>query len=146
MPQIERSVKQRKGNIGHVSYSYCIIQSPHPTKKVEGLRLILPPLKRKGHVIFDYCSPSAYLARRIVSKAKTTPEAWREAKKARMGDLFYGFGEEREVKREEGWERINVQNGKDSLVNTIPQTRHANWGKETVNRGRHQRRDRDDDE
>ena len=50
-------------------------------------RLVLPPLKRHKHVVFDVCTPAARLERWTVS-AGFSRRAYRDARKARWGDLW----------------------------------------------------------
>ncbi|KAL1986393.1 hypothetical protein VTN96DRAFT_6472 [Rasamsonia emersonii] len=50
-------------------------------------RAILPPLKRKGHVIFDFCTPEGKIERWTVPRS-FSKRAYRDARKARWGDLW----------------------------------------------------------
>ena len=50
-------------------------------------RTLLPPLKRHKHVVFDVCTPSARVERWTVSAA-FGKQAYRDARKARWGDLW----------------------------------------------------------
>jgi ribosomal protein RSM22 (predicted rRNA methylase) len=50
-------------------------------------RLILPPLKRRGHVTLDLCTPSGKLERWTVPKS-FSKTAYRDARKSRWGDLW----------------------------------------------------------
>lgn len=50
-------------------------------------RLIRAPIKRKGHVIMDWCSPNGLLERGIVPKS-LGKEAYKAARKAQWGDLW----------------------------------------------------------
>jgi ribosomal protein RSM22 (predicted rRNA methylase) len=60
---------------------------PHPLTLP---RTILPPLKRRGHIIMDICTPSGSLERWTVPKS-FSKTAYRDARKARWGDLW-GLG------------------------------------------------------
>jgi ribosomal protein RSM22 (predicted rRNA methylase) len=50
-------------------------------------RNILPPLKRQGHVTLDLCTPAGTLERWTVPKS-FSKQAYRDARKARWGDLW----------------------------------------------------------
>ncbi|KAJ4988957.1 37S ribosomal protein S22, mitochondrial [Stagonosporopsis vannaccii] len=50
-------------------------------------RLILPALKRRGHIILDVCTPAGTLERWTVPRSFSR-QAFRDAKKSRWGDLW----------------------------------------------------------
>lgn len=50
-------------------------------------RLVLPALKRRGHIILDVCTPSGTLERWTVPRS-FSKQAFRDARKARWGDLW----------------------------------------------------------
>ncbi|KAL1967607.1 hypothetical protein VTN77DRAFT_3122 [Rasamsonia byssochlamydoides] len=50
-------------------------------------RAILPPMKRRGHVIFDFCTPEGKIERWTVPRS-FSKRAYRDARKARWGDLW----------------------------------------------------------
>ncbi|KAH7057160.1 mitochondrial small ribosomal subunit Rsm22-domain-containing protein [Macrophomina phaseolina] len=50
-------------------------------------RLILPPLKRRGHVILDVCTPAGRLERWTVPRSFGR-QAYRDARKSKWGDLW----------------------------------------------------------
>ncbi|CAI6336956.1 unnamed protein product [Periconia digitata] len=50
-------------------------------------RLILPALKRRGHIILDVCTPSATIERWTVPRS-FSKQAFRDARKSRWGDLW----------------------------------------------------------
>merc|ERR1711939_829815 len=50
-------------------------------------RAILPPLKRRGHVILDLCTPTGTLERWTVPKS-FSKQAYRDARKSSWGDLW----------------------------------------------------------
>lgn len=50
-------------------------------------RIILPPLKNRGHIIFDACTPAGKLERWTVPKS-FGKRAYADARKARWGDLW----------------------------------------------------------
>jgi ribosomal protein RSM22 (predicted rRNA methylase) len=57
---------------------------PHPLSLP---RTILQPIKRKGHVLIDVCTPSGTLERWVVNR-KCGKQAFRDARKAQWGDLW----------------------------------------------------------
>ncbi|GAO50331.1 hypothetical protein G7K_4460-t1 [Saitoella complicata NRRL Y-17804] len=50
-------------------------------------RIIVPPLKKHGHIIMDSCAPTGRLTRLIVPKSQGK-QAYRDARKAMWGDLW----------------------------------------------------------
>ncbi|KAI8624943.1 mitochondrial small ribosomal subunit Rsm22-domain-containing protein [Xylariaceae sp. FL1651] len=60
-------------------------------------RNILPPLKRRGHVTLDLCTPAGTLERWTVPKS-FSKQAYRDARKAKWGDLW-ALGAKTRVKR-----------------------------------------------
>ncbi|TKA26027.1 hypothetical protein B0A50_05539 [Salinomyces thailandicus] len=60
-------------------------------------RAILPPLKRRGHVILDLCTPSGTLERWTVPRSFSR-QAYRDARKASWGDLW-ALGAKTRVRR-----------------------------------------------
>ena len=50
-------------------------------------RSILPPLKRKGHIVLDLCTPAAQIERWTVTKS-LGKQAYRDARKSQWGDLW----------------------------------------------------------
>ena len=65
-------------------------EDPRATAPVQMLglpRVVLPPLKRKGHVIFDVCTPAGRLERWTVPRS-FSKQAFRDARKSQWGDLW----------------------------------------------------------
>ncbi|KAK0859281.1 37S ribosomal protein S22 [Friedmanniomyces endolithicus] len=62
---------------------------PHrpPPSSLTLPRAILPPLKRRGHVILDLCTPAGTLERWTVPRSFTR-QAFRDARKSSWGDLW----------------------------------------------------------
>ncbi|KAI0586730.1 37S ribosomal protein Rsm22 [Pyrenophora tritici-repentis] len=50
-------------------------------------RLVLPALKRRGHIIMDMCTPAGTLERWTIPRS-FSKQAYRDARKARWGDLW----------------------------------------------------------
>lgn len=69
--------------------------APHPSSLP---RLVLPPLKRHGHVIMDVCTPAGTLERWTVARSFGR-QAYRDARKARWGDLWALGAKQRVARR-----------------------------------------------
>lgn len=65
---------------------YGDLQQPSP-HSLSLPRAILPPLKRRGHVILDLCTPSGSLERWTVPRS-FSKQAFRDARKSSWGDLW----------------------------------------------------------
>ncbi|KAL5391043.1 hypothetical protein DPSP01_001534 [Paraphaeosphaeria sporulosa] len=63
------------------------LTSPDDINPLTLPRLILPALKRRGHIILDVCTPAATLERWTVPRSFSR-QAFRDARKARWGDLW----------------------------------------------------------
>ncbi|KAL4775716.1 mitochondrial small ribosomal subunit Rsm22-domain-containing protein [Aspergillus nidulans var. acristatus] len=64
--------------------------SPAPETKFHALslpRVLYPPMKRRGHVIFDMCTPAGKIERWTVPRSFSR-RAFKDARKARWGDLW----------------------------------------------------------
>jgi ribosomal protein RSM22 (predicted rRNA methylase) len=68
---------------------------PHPLSLP---RNILPPLKRRGHVTLDLCTPAGAIERWTVPKS-FSKQAYHDARKARWGDLW-ALGAKTRVRRD----------------------------------------------
>lgn len=79
---------------GYESTLTTTVSRPHPLSLP---RNILPPLKRKGHVTLDVCTPSASIERWTVPKS-FSKQAYHDARKARWGDLW-ALGAKTRVRR-----------------------------------------------
>lgn len=69
---------------GYESASPDSAARPHPLSLP---RNIYPPLKRKGHVTLDLCTPSATIERWVVPRS-FSKQAYHDARKAQWGDLW----------------------------------------------------------
>ncbi|KAJ5601327.1 hypothetical protein N7510_010861 [Penicillium lagena] len=61
--------------------------SSSPVQSLSLPRAVYPPLKRRGHVIFDFCTPAGKIERWTVPRSFSR-QAYRDARKARWGDLW----------------------------------------------------------
>ncbi|OIW31196.1 hypothetical protein CONLIGDRAFT_660982 [Coniochaeta ligniaria NRRL 30616] len=88
-------------------------------------RNIMPPLKRRGHVTLDLCTPAGAIERWTVPKSFSR-QAYHDARKARWGDLW-ALGAKTRVRREGkagggeegkkgGSERVGTKGGKRNKV------------------------------
>lgn len=50
-------------------------------------RIVYPPMKRRGHVIFDFCTPAAKIERWTVPRSYSR-RAYKDARKSNWGDLW----------------------------------------------------------
>lgn len=63
------------------------LQTAEDVNPLQLPRLILPALKRRGHIILDVCTPAGTLERWTVPRS-FSKQAFRDARKARWGDLW----------------------------------------------------------
>ena len=70
-------------------------------------RAIMPPLKRRGHVVLDLCTPSGKIERWTVPKS-FSKQAYRDARKSKWGDLW-ALGAKTRVERTP---RVGTKEGK----------------------------------
>ncbi|KAI5209301.1 hypothetical protein AUEXF2481DRAFT_38208 [Aureobasidium subglaciale EXF-2481] len=71
-------------------------------------RVVLPPLKRQGHVIIDMCTPAGTLERWTVPRS-FSKQAYRDARKSSWGDIW-ALGAKTRTPR-----NVRVGRGKDEL-------------------------------
>ena len=67
-----------------------VSESQNEHQKINPLsfpRAILPPIKRRGHVILDLCTPAGKIERWTVPKS-FSKQAYRDARKSKWGDLW----------------------------------------------------------
>lgn len=69
----------------HYDPTFSTSHSPPPTHTLP--RILGHPLKRKGHVTIDLCTPQAEIRRWLIPKSFSR-QAYRDARKARWGDLW----------------------------------------------------------
>ncbi|KAF2109682.1 mitochondrial small ribosomal subunit Rsm22-domain-containing protein [Lophiotrema nucula] len=63
------------------------LRTPADVNPLAFPRLILPAIKRRGHIILDVCTPAGTLERWTVPRS-FSKQAFRDARKARWGDLW----------------------------------------------------------
>ena len=80
----ENAVGVTEDSEEHPQKSSSEARSPHMLSLP---RTILPPIKRRGHVILDLCTPSGRIERWTVPKS-FSKQAYRDARKSRWGDLW----------------------------------------------------------
>ncbi|RDL35983.1 uncharacterized protein BP5553_06595 [Venustampulla echinocandica] len=90
-------------------------------------RAVLPPLKRRGHVTLDLCTPSGKLERWTVPKSFSKP-AYRDARKSAWGDLW-ALGAKTRVLRSPRLGRSIEDGGKGGKVKGIRDGRMGKGGK-----------------
>ncbi|KMU90261.1 37S ribosomal protein Rsm22 [Coccidioides immitis H538.4] len=77
-------------NAGHFEIQELSEMNESTTPQVNTLslpRLILPPIKRKGHVVMDVCTPAGKIERWVVPRS-FSKQAYRDARKSKWGDLW----------------------------------------------------------
>ena len=62
-------------------------ESPPPFSNFSLPRAILPPIKRRGHVVLDLCTPAGKIERWTVPRS-FSKQAYRDARKSQWGDLW----------------------------------------------------------
>jgi ribosomal protein RSM22 (predicted rRNA methylase) len=90
-------------------------------------RMVLPPLKRQGHVIIDMCTPAGTLERWTVPKS-FSKQAYRDARKASWGDIWALGAKSRTPKN------VRVGRGKEELGG-VEKKKRAGKAKNTVEVG-----------
>ncbi|KAF9896080.1 37S ribosomal protein S22 [Lobosporangium transversale] len=80
-------------------------------------RIVIPPLKRDGHVVMDTCAASGFLERIIIPKSQGKIP-YRDARKAMWGDLFPHEPKNRPVRKDIV---ENVSDGQDSGSGAKPE-------------------------
>ncbi|KAI8319747.1 Rsm22-domain-containing protein [Martensiomyces pterosporus] len=95
-PSYTMLTKHAKSNVEDLRYSYIIMRrGPRPAiepfepgePSLEWPRVVLPPLKRKGHVVVDVCTSKGKIERWTFTKSHDK-QAYRDSRKANWGDLF----------------------------------------------------------
>jgi ribosomal protein RSM22 (predicted rRNA methylase) len=90
-------------------------------------RMVLPPLKRQGHVIIDMCTPAGTLERWTVPRS-FSKQAYRDARKASWGDIWALGAKSRTPKN------VRVGRGKEELGG-VEKKKRASKAKNTVEVG-----------
>lgn len=93
-PILQGEHATRAALAGYESVPSTSPSRPHPLSLP---RNILRPLKRKGHVTFDLCTPSGSIERWTVPKS-FSKQAYHDARKAKWGDLW-ALGAKTRVRR-----------------------------------------------
>ena len=90
----------------------ALSQAPPKVNALTFPRAILPPIKRRGHVILDLCTPSGKIERWTVPKS-FSKQAYRDARKSKWGDLW-ALGAKTRVQRNI---RVGLQKAKSQVKN-----------------------------
>ena len=106
---IQRGVAKKSSATGEeateAAFTGYETSDQHPDMKTLP-RLVLPPLKRKGHVTLDVCTPAGNIERWTVPKS-FSKLAYHDARKSRWGDLW-ALGAKTRVPR-----NVRAGSGKD---------------------------------
>lgn len=73
-------------------------------------RIVVPPLKKDGHVVIDTCAANGYLERIIIPKSQGKIP-YRDARKAMWGDLFPHQPKNKAVRKESVKNMLDDENG-----------------------------------
>lgn len=84
-----KTIRQGEEATTQAFAGYEDIASDHPDRPhaLSLPRNILPPLKRKGHVTLDLCTPAGQIERWTIPRS-FSKQAYHDARKARWGDLW----------------------------------------------------------
>ncbi|EFW16630.1 37S ribosomal protein Rsm22 [Coccidioides posadasii str. Silveira] len=88
-------------------------------------RLILPPIKRKGHVVMDVCTPAGKIERWVVPRS-FSKQAYRDARKSKWGDLW-ALGAKTRMTR-----ALKLGTAKKSVIKTKKEASKSKNNKEDV--------------
>jgi ribosomal protein RSM22 (predicted rRNA methylase) len=94
-------------------------------------RLVLPPLKRKGHVTMDLCTPAGKIERWTVPKS-FSKLAYHDARKSRWGDLW-ALGAKSRVLRD-----IRAGKGPEERVREVAESKKARKARDASGQGRNE--------
>ncbi|KZS91904.1 hypothetical protein SISNIDRAFT_456089, partial [Sistotremastrum niveocremeum HHB9708] len=105
------------------SSSESVATAPNDTELDEALRvesyqwprLIVPPLKRSGHIILDACTPEGAISRLTIPKSQGK-QPFYDARKASWGDLFPHPPKNRPIVRYAGESKLKVSEGAGGAV------------------------------
>lgn len=105
-PSSLRRTKHSGSNEEFSSYSYVVIKrgSRPASTANEWPRLVVPPLKRGGHVILDGCTPSGNIERWTVAKSHGKQKYY-DARKSKWGDSFPHYNSDRSITKRDGLRR-----------------------------------------
>ncbi|KAJ2158316.1 37S ribosomal protein S22 [Coemansia sp. RSA 552] len=100
-PRFTMRTKHSKSNLEDAHYSYVVMRrGPRPSRPKPDAgdttlpamayywpRILMPPIKRKGHVVTDVCTTNGNIERWTFTRTHDR-QAYRDARKACWGDLF----------------------------------------------------------
>ena len=85
-PKHMMDLKKSKSNLEDIKFSYLLIRKgKRVVDELNKRRLIAPPLKNNGHVIFDVCSNNGELERFVVSRSNGD---YKGARKSHWHDIW----------------------------------------------------------
>ena len=83
----EQDIQQDEDSTEKAFVGYEAVTEPEQAPSLSLPRAVLPPLKRRGHVILDLCTPAGTLERWTVPRS-FSKQAFRDARKSSWGDLW----------------------------------------------------------
>lgn len=87
-------------------------------------RIVVPPLKKDGHVVIDTCATNGYLERIIIPKSQGKIP-YRDARKAMWGDLFPHQPKNKAVRKESVKNMLDVDGGAEEEGEIKPAKRRT---------------------
>ena len=109
---------------------------PHPAPHPLTLpHLVMPPLKRPGHIMLDVCTPSGTLERWAVPRSYSKA-AYRDARKSAWGDGWALGAKTREYRKIRIGKGLGTVDGKADVAVSIEPSQPAKAKKEEKFRGR----------
>ncbi|KAF9138922.1 37S ribosomal protein S22 [Linnemannia schmuckeri] len=85
------------------------------TASYDWSRIVVPPLKKDGHVVIDTCAVNGYLERIIIPKSQGKIP-YRDARKAMWGDLFPHQPKNKAVRKESVRNMLDDDDGEGKLA------------------------------
>ena len=139
--EVPISPETPSGSDAHKDQTATIASQP---LNVVSSRIILPPIKRTGHVNIDLCTPAGTLERWVVPRS-FSKQAFRDARKSRWGDLW-SLGAKTATERklqlgrpaletkEEKKTRLRRERQQDSVDEAIERNEEAMLDQQTLER------------
>ncbi|KAI8604424.1 mitochondrial small ribosomal subunit Rsm22-domain-containing protein [Dissophora ornata] len=134
-PDFLRKTKHSKENFEDSKYTYVVLRKGARPKKYQKLpppppvtydnvedifaashdwsRIVVPPLKKDGHVVIDTCAANGYLERIIIPKSQGKIP-YRDARKAMWGDLFPHAPKNKPVRKDAVKNMLDGGNGNET--------------------------------
>ncbi|KAK3845716.1 MAG: mitochondrial small ribosomal subunit Rsm22-domain-containing protein [Linnemannia gamsii] len=146
-PDFLRKTKHSKDNYEDAKYTYVVLRkgsrpvftpvtspatsseaalsSPSsPAASYAWSRIVVPPLKKDGHVVIDTCAANGYLERIIIPKSQGKIP-YRDARKAMWGDMFPHQPKNKAVRKESVKNMFDEEGGEGDGEESKPEKRRT---------------------